>query len=952
MKKRQMWRCIGLFALALLSCSSGGEQHNDHPLLASNGGGTAGGAINGKLEVLVFSDNTLFPYVGAVVSLGDSGKQTQTTDNQGIALFTDVHGPQDIHVFACDGCDSDPNNPATPLLYQIASFYQVNASQVAIPVVPRIPSFASGTMQGKVFEVARDETAYTAAIDEFGKFQIIGPLRSTTYQVVNDESPSPTDLMFVFTRDIDDWAAADPAGAKQGFGTTAVVGRAINGSKQPQGGVRVTARYFQGSDAGRAYYFNEAGQIDPGLNATTSNGRFLFLHLEPGNDLMLSAENPGIGVGARFVHLLPQGTMVLSLPLLPLEARSVDLSGRVVNYRLDFREEERKGPLSSQNGGVESAVINFSGDTLAQSLVADSGPQIAGNYRSQQHLIANGRYIVAILSTRNFRPTLQELQMNDRSKFKYPLAAVAVNDLVDMVRAKKGSDTSGLTVNTGEILGRVVAPTPTGEVDANGDPIMTPVSGAKITITDSSGKKISTLAYFDQNSVISPTLDQTTATGGFLVFDLTQGVYTVTATATDPTTQKTTMIGRKTLAVYANSTHLVELVNKSGEITLGATEDANLNPTSLPTLSLFGGEIPPAGKPECAPPQQNPLGENCTLPAAGEYIIKMEHPSGGGDYSISVAGSKRALGLSAFRASPDGALNNVFFAGGLGPLSAGGTLNYDLSFVSGVGLVPTEGTITLPPNFTTNDLRAVLVGAVGGRGGVFIGSDATAFSGRSDPTFRALSLQPQGQGALSYFVMAIAQNSKGESSQVHVQGLSDIPQRQDLTLADPPRLVSPAPDEAVVVKVTTEDFPPLQKLDPTFVTVETPSPHLVWAPPAAGPVDFYRVTLETTDGQLLWEAWLPGSQTEITLPAFPQGIGPEDLNPFTFPTPLLKEWKPVTDNRPIRWSVEAIRAGGLSFNEFTFRQLAQQRVSVASAESRFVPRWIRMIGRTEHDPLP
>ena len=888
-KKGRAWRCIGLLMLSLLSCS-GGQQHNDHPLLASNWGGTAGGPIAGRLEVQVFDDTTLFPYPGAIVALGASGTRTAKTDNQGIALFTGVSGPQDIHVFACAGCDADPNDPTTPLLYQIASLYQVNASQVSIPLVPRDPQIANGTVQGKVFDVARDETSYVASIDELGRFQVDGPLGSGTYQILNDESPSPADLMFVSTRDLDDWAAADSGGGKQGFGTVALVGRAINGSKQPQAGVHVTARYFQGIDAGRAYYFNETGKIDPGLNATTSDGRFLFLRLAPKNDLLIAADSLGVGVGARYLHLNAGGTTVFTLPVLPLVQQNVDLSGRVVSYRLDFREEERKGPLSSQNAGVEAAVINFSGDTLDQSLIADSGPAIAGDYRSQQHLIANGRYVVVILASRDFRPTYQELNLRDRSKFNYPLATVPVTNLVAMVRAKKGSDTSGLTLDTAEILGRITAPTQTGEVDANGDAITTPVENAKITIVDESGKEISTLAYFDANGAVDPNLNQTSTTGGFLAFDLTQGVYTVIAT--DTTTGAT--IGRKTLPVYANSVHLLELVNKPGEIITGSAQ-GNIN-QNLPLLfGLLGG-----GSPDCL--QTGKLGPDCTLPAAGEYVVESAQRSGGGDYTIPVIGPKRMFGLSAFRVSPDHTLNNVTFAGGLGPLSAGGTLNDDISFLPEPGLVPTEGTIRLPSNFTMQDVRAVLIGSIGDRGGTFVGADATVFFGKTDPTFRALSLPAQ--GALSYFMLAFAQNSKGEGSLVYLHDLPEIPSRQDLALDDPPRPLAPAPNQEVAV--------------------DSAQPHLVWAPPDAGPIDFYRVILQTLDGQLLWEAWIPGNQNEITLPAFPEG-GPTQLNPFL-------------DGQTVVWQVNAIRAGGLSLQEFTFRQLAQRRISSTIAQSRFIPR--------------
>ncbi len=913
--------CIGLLMMLLSACSSGGEQRNNHPLLASSWGGTAGGPIEGRLEVQVFDDTTRFPYPGALVSLGGSGKVTLRTDNQGIAVFTEVNGPQDIHVYICAGCDADPNNPGVPLLYQIASLYQVNASQVSIPVVPGDPLISAGTFEGKVFDVERSEMVYLTAIDELGRFQFRGPLGSTTYQWVNAESPSPNDLTFVFTRDLDEWAAADPAGEKQGFNRVALVGKPINPSTEPQAGIQVTARYFNGADAGRAYYFNEAGQIDPSLDVTTADGRFLFLRLSPNNDLLISTQQLGIGVGARYIHISAAGTTLFTLPVLPLVERNVDLFGRVVVYRSDFQEEERKGPLSSQNVGVEGVVINFSGDPPDESLVADSGPEIGGNYRSERHLLPNSRYIAVILAGRSFRSTYQELRFDTRSKTSYPMAVVSLDQLVDMVRRKKEDSTSGLTAGTAEILGRIVAPT--GQIDLNGDPIMTPVSNAQIAVVDELGDEVSTRAYFNDSGVVGPALNRTGASGEFLAFDLTPGVYTVIATDSDGKT-----IGRKSLPVYSNSVHLLELVKATGAIVLGPTRDMRGDPMTSLRFSLVGGS-PGADCPQ--------VGEGCELSAAGEYFVRMDQRTGGGDYSIPVSGSKRALGLSAFRVSPDGALNNITFASGLGPLNAGGRLAFDISFNPSPTLVETSGLITLPPNFTLSDVRAVLIGTVGPRGEAFIGTDPTIFPGKTDPGFRALSLRPE--GALSYFVMAIALNSRGESSQVHVQGLSEIPVRQDLTLADPPRRLAPAPEEEVVVKVTTEGGPETEGGDPTLVAQEAPSPHLVWAPPEGGPVDFYRVTLETPDAILLWEAWVPGSQTEITLPAYPEG-GPTELNPFGFPTVPPAEWKPVTDKDPIVWRVEAIRAGGLSLNEFTFRELSQRRVSVASAASRFIPRWI------------
>ncbi len=693
-------------------------------------------------------------------------------------------------------------------------------------------------------------------------------------------------------RDLDEWAAADPAGERQGFNQTALIGKAINPSKKSQAGVRVDARYFDGRDAGRPYYFNEAGRIDPSLEATTSDGRFLFLRLSPNNDVFVSARQIGVGVGARYIHLPVAGTTVFTLPVIPIVEQAVDLSGRVVVYRPDFQEEERKGFLSSENVGVEGVLINFSGDPVNEILVSDSGPEIGGSYRSVRHLLPNSRYVAVVLAGRTFRQTYQELKFDTRSKTNYPLAVVPLGQLVEMVRAAKEDDTSGLAAGTAEILVRIVKPAPTGQIDPNGDPILEPMSGVRMAVVDEAGNEVLNRAYFDANGTVDPDLELTTTTGGFLAFSLAPGVYTVIATAIDPVTKEPIeTIDRKSLPVYANGVHLVELVQASGEIVLGATLDAGGNPIASPQLSLIGEN---SGCPQ--------LGEECSLPAAGEYFVRMDQRTGGGDYSVPVSGSKRSLGLSAFRLSSDGTLNNVAFAAGLGPLAAGGRLAFDIAFTPSVSLIETTGLVSLPPAFTHSDIEAVLIGAVAPRGEAFIGGDIAVVPGRIGPGFRALSLPPE--GALSYFVTAIARNSIGASSQIQLQGLSEIPVRQDLTLPDPPRLLAPAPGQDVPVDGNT--------------------PHLVWAPPDAGPVDLYRVTLETVAGEELWEAWVPGSRTEITFPAFPEG-GPQQLDPFV-------------DGRPVVWRVHAIQAGGLSMQEFTFRQLAQRRVSDASAVSRFTPR--------------
>ncbi|MDC4225649.1 MAG: hypothetical protein MPW15_15735 [Candidatus Manganitrophus sp.] len=128
------------------------------------------------------------------------------------------------------------------------------------------------------------------------------------------------------------------------------------------------------------------------------------------------------------------------------------------------------------------------------------------------------------------------------------------------------------------------------------------------------------------------------------------------------------------------------------------------------------------------------MGPGCSLPAAGEYIVQLGKQTGGGDYSVPVSGSKRSLGLSAFRFSPDGSLNNVTFAAGLGPLAAEGRLTLDIDFAPPVALVETTGMITLPPGFSNADVRSVLIGAVAPRGEVFIGAEISRwFRGKIGP---------------------------------------------------------------------------------------------------------------------------------------------------------------------------------------------------------------------------
>ncbi|WDT79463.1 MAG: hypothetical protein MPW14_20340 [Candidatus Manganitrophus sp.] len=98
-----------------------------------------------------------------------------------------------------------------------------------------------------------------------------------------------------------------------------------------------------------------------------------------------------------------------------------------------------------------------------------------------------------------------------------------------------------------------------------------------------SGSEVTTRAYFDDNGGIDP--DPHRGKGLFLAFGLTPGVYTVIAT--DPVTEET--IERKSLPVYPNGVHLVELVQAPGEIVLGGIRDPDGNPIT-PSLqfSLIG----------------------------------------------------------------------------------------------------------------------------------------------------------------------------------------------------------------------------------------------------------------------------------------------------------------------------------------------------------------------------
>lgn len=925
LRRRPMQALAGIFLLfSFVSACSQKTQVNERPLLASSWGGTGGGSINGKLEVMVFDDSLHVPIPGAVVSLGSSGTVSGKTNSQGIANFEGVFGPQDVHIFYCSDCGPGGQ---FPLPYEAASFYQVNAAHLAVPLFTRDLSVSAGTFQGKVFDVDENEGVFMAAIDEIGKFTYTAsPLLSTTYYFLNEETPAGSPLTFVYSSDLDRWAAADPAAGKQAFSTVAVLGTAVGPSGRPQGGVHVEARYFSGNPGGRAYYFNDQGVIDPALDVTSADGRFVFLRLFS-NDFIIAGTKLGTGIGTRFFHLPGKGTAVVTLTVSPSTDPLVDLSGRVVQYRVDYREEERKGPFASANIGIPAALISLSGDTFGEATEADRGPGIDGNYRIERHLLPNSRYVAVVLSGRGYRQTYQDITTTNRSKFNYPITAVLLDDLVATLRAARIPDTPdengnprfrvGLLSGHGEILGRVVEPS--GEVDGNGDPILRPIKDVTLSVTDETGKEVRNVdqdgkeinnifylnpagsLYVDQNGngSINPdgttnrTLGKTSEGGGFVIFDLpaTGGSSVYSIIARDAAGKE---IIRRTITVYAEGVRLLEL-EKKGEVPRTSpvgVVDAKGAPVGGAFLSLIGGKL------DCQdePCRTDVNGEaRATFPATGDYVIKMDRFGGGGDYAIPFAASKRRIGFSAFRYSGS-ALNNVTFQGGLGPLNPGRELQNDIFFFPAPSLPTTTGNLFLPPSFAGAS-RTVLTGAVGPQGPVFIGLDAALFFSPSSQ-YRAVSL-PAAE-ALSYFLIGFAQSTTGESSTVFQRGLAAIPEVQDLTFGTPPKLLSPKGQSGVTI-----------------------TPRLSWSPPDEGPPDLYRILIETPGGVRLWQGWVPGNVTEVTLAAVPAAF------PEVPPVLLAGE--------QVKWVVHAVRADSLNFNEFTFKELGDKRVGDSSAGSNFVP---------------
>ncbi len=905
--------CILAGALfSVVSCSNT-EQHNITPALVSKDGGTAGGPISGRLVVQVFDDTVRRPIPNAQVFLGGTEGRSETTTFEGIATFDDVSGPQDIHVYACVGCE----DAQLPLLYQNTSFYQVNASRVAIPMVPRDTTLSSGRLEGKIFNTEKDETGFHAVIDALGGFSVIGPTRSLTHQRIDFNSSSPKDLTFIYAKDLDNWAEA--AGVQQNFRQIAVFGKVVNSENTPQPGVEVFAEYFNGTSAGRPYYFKTvtpAGpedpplELDPDLNATTSNGYFLLLKLQPNNDLVIYSASRGIGAGQNFLRLPSEGTAILNLLVLPLSS-TVSINGRVVAFRPDYREEELLGPLSSGNTGVARALINFSGDTFEESFVANQGVVTAGNYFASGRL-PNSRYVAFLSAGSGFRATFQEVSFSDRSKSNYPLTVVRLNTLTNMVIQAAIPDPErtdedgnvpirlGFLPNNGEFLGRISEKT--GTLDENGDPHLKATANVELRVTDESGNDAGKAYAIDIGGNLLCRFGEgvcvTDASGGFVVLDLPafpgSDMYTISARDSGGG-----LIDRQTIPVYANSVRLVELIKRGTASIASPLSVKGFDGSGIAEVTL---ELSGADTLECtADCVSDTAGDVGITPfTEGEYIIRMGKSTGGGDYRLSFGASKRRLGFTAFRVGESDASYNLTFSSGLGPLGPSGRLPFDFFFDQSPEFKETIGAITLPSGFQVSDLRVTAIGAIVPQGRVFTGMDTGVLKGEAASQYRIRS--SESEGIESYFLGVSASTSDGKSSYSLIQGLPEIPSVMDVSLLEPPVLLSPGSGATAV------------GLEPIFS----------WVPGAgAGSADLYQVRVKSPGGMLLWQAWVPGTLQEIKLPPFPSEVNVL-MNPFSAGTEVV-------------WEVASFQAQGISFHGFNRKELAEKISSISTTASQFTP---------------
>ncbi len=911
---------ISLVLVALflfLSACREEAQRNIIPALASKEGGTGGGPIQGNLRVQVFDRISRTPAPGVTVMIGEG--TTRRTNGEGVAEFQNVFGPQDIHVFACRGCTATQQGAAAPFLFQNTSFYQVNAANLAIPIAGRLPAQSEGTMVGKVFATEGDAEVYVIAMDDQGGFKFLPALQSRTQRLIRKDEKALIDfpLTFASTQNLDTWAAIRPELGRQAFSQVALLGKVIDSAGNPQGGVQIFARFFDGLNAPQPLYFNTGGIPDPSLTESSPDGRFVILRLPPDFDLFIEADSPGIGIGATNVRLPDKGTVSITLPVMPLLPSTLALSGRVVSYHLDFQEEERLNGTSGFNLGLNGAQILFPGFDVSRSTAAGSGPIISGNYQIQDPLLQNGSYLPIIFGGNAFRPTVQNIKTTTRSQWiNYPLAVVPQAQLTDILRAASGNADLDLADSNGELVGRVVQAS--GALDLNGNPIHTPLANISLSILGDDGSALENLYYLDDQGFVDTRLTQTTGSGGFVYFSLVDAADTtdeVTLVATDSQGQ---VLRRQWISLTASSVQILDFVLEPNvpappKKALGAVVDIVGKPVEDIAATLIGG-LPADAETDCpgtSLPVLQRLGDHfgdhddvpdilpdCKLSARNDYMVQIEQAKGGGDYDIGFDGAAKRMGLSSFQVSDSGRLSGKALLPSVDTRNTANLQNdLDIRSVSSSG--GTRGRITFPEHFKLEDLKTVLIGSIKDGERIALGIDTNVLKGKpANPYQMTAAADPLAE---SYFLLATAQNAAGEESKTLVQGLPEFPSAQDLRMASPPTLSRPL----------------------SGALGQGPNPRLAWHPPNDGAADFYRIQLRTAEGDWLWEAFVPGNILEIELPALPEDV--ED------------ELDVLKTETPIHWTVRALRAGGLSLHDFNFKLLTDQLESDSAASSLFTP---------------
>lgn len=121
-----------VLSAALAACGGGG---NDVTPTLIEGGGIADPGIDGEVNVFVIDERTDEPIEGAAVHVGD---QEVETDADGLAVFADVSGPQDVTVVAGG--------------YVTSTWIGVDGANVTMPIAEQDPptDVPQGTVEGTI----------------------------------------------------------------------------------------------------------------------------------------------------------------------------------------------------------------------------------------------------------------------------------------------------------------------------------------------------------------------------------------------------------------------------------------------------------------------------------------------------------------------------------------------------------------------------------------------------------------------------------------------------------------------------------------------------------------------------------------------------------------------------------------------------------------------------------